>query len=101
MDAIAILDEIIETDSINPNYYLLKYKCLMKLEKNLDAKNLITYIFSKFPTFEKGNIEYNYFMLNCNYLENYEVDDLSEFHDFISLSTKNKVTIRNDLGKNN
>ncbi len=72
----------------------------MKLGKFLDAEKLITYIFSKFPGFEKGKVEHDLFMLNLNYIENIEVDDSSEVHDFISLATKNKVTKNSDSTEN-
>ena len=100
-DAILVLNDIIDIDSLNPNYYLLKYKCLMKLGKFFDAENLITYIFSKFPEFKKGKIEYEFFMLNLNCIENFEVDDSSEVHDFISLAMKNKISRNSYSTKNN
>jgi tetratricopeptide (TPR) repeat protein len=98
-DALNILDDIIKLSPNDPNYYLLKFKCLFKLGRYTIARDLLDHIFSKFPAFEKGIIEYEYYMKCLKEKASYEVDDLSECHEFIPLSSGNKDSKNNNLSR--
>jgi tetratricopeptide (TPR) repeat protein len=88
--ALSILEDLIKLDPNDPKYYLLKFKCLIRLGRMTSAKSVLEHICSKFPTFDKGIEEYNYFSQCLSFNNHYEVDDASEFHDFIPLSRCNK-----------
>jgi tetratricopeptide (TPR) repeat protein len=98
--AVNNLNEIIKKDPFNPNYYLLKAKCFIRLLKRNEAEKLLDYIVITFPMFEKGKIVDSKFKLHHKNYDSDEVDDFSECHEFKSLSVVNNTNISSKKSKN-